>query len=265
MNQANIKNTAIFVTVLSVYLGLALIGAPPHVLAQAVNQTRSNSANEIQEFNRKPLEDFRQRYIELYRQGKIDLDQEFSIAINIFAEADGKVSKTKITGKSGDVPLIDIATDLLAASFETGFFDSLVYTFSKNKRPVDFNLTINQDKESLTILLTAKSEEANKVASSFNILASLAKVSRTTKEIKIEEKLLNYFQANAEGNNVSLRWSAPKQSVKQIIEHFTVEKEKAEKSSESSFYFRSNQTSYPVILPRGSLEKFFQAEADVKK
>ena len=37
MSQAKLQNTAIFITVLSVYLGLALIGAPPHILAQAAS------------------------------------------------------------------------------------------------------------------------------------------------------------------------------------------------------------------------------------
>ncbi len=260
MSQANIKNTAIFVTVLSVYLGLALIGAPPHILAQAVNS--QNSSEKSVEINRKPLEDFGQEFFNLYHQGKIDFDQTFLVKINAFANADGTVSNANVTNKAGDAEMTNLATSFAAATFQTGVFSVLSSISSKSNQPIKFDLTITQDAENLTLLLTAESERATQVASGFNLLAGVSKQQR---QDKIEGKLLNYFQANAEGNKVLLKWSAPKEIAQRfILDALRSVEIKARKSSESSINLKSSQTTSPATLPRGSLDKILPTEANTK-
>ena len=70
MNKTNKNNSIIFLTTLSVYLGLVLVGAPAHVLAQAALASRIEIKDKIEienDLDNKPDDDF-EGFQEIYTE-----------------------------------------------------------------------------------------------------------------------------------------------------------------------------------------------------
>ncbi len=80
MTKRKNYNSVIFLTTLSVYLGLVLVGAPASVLAQVNSVTSQNkNVNSEDEFNNKPIDEFTDKVRQLISNGKLNLSKPFEI------------------------------------------------------------------------------------------------------------------------------------------------------------------------------------------
>ncbi len=230
MNQRNKNNRIVFLTTLSVYLGLVLVGsAMSPVLAQAATTRNFNIQDELEvkdDLDNKPddekslinyastLENLLVLASDYLAKNQKQLGgrYEFNCFVNVGINADGSGHTVKCSGGSG--------------MFWGGFISPLVkingtfpHTNAREKDQVKINLTLSSEEFLLkTILYQHSTEKAEQFHNFYN--ASLSR-------IKLQE--LNNFDAN-------------------LYENTKVSSE-------------NNQVFIVTRLPRGSLDELFKQNA----
>ncbi|CAN5522842.1 hypothetical protein BH18ACI1_BH18ACI1_08060 [soil metagenome] len=115
-------NSIVFLTTLSVYLGLVLVGAPPSVLAQVNSVTsQRQSVNSKNEFNSKPIDEFGNKIRQLIKDGKLDLSKPFEIQF-VADLVNEKFTNPKFQLISGDSLIDELQKQWFEAISESRLF-----------------------------------------------------------------------------------------------------------------------------------------------
>jgi ribosomal protein L9 len=156
-------NSIVFLTTLSVYLGLVLVGAPAPILAQVNSVTSQNkNVNSEDEFNNKPIDEFTDKVRQLINNGKLNLSKPFEIQF-----------VADVVGKNFTNPKFQlIAGDSLIDELQRQWFEAI----SKSNFPIDDSLvdaigfTAKNDGETLTTKVSLKVKKAENVSVFCSIL-----------------------------------------------------------------------------------------------
>jgi hypothetical protein len=173
-----IHNKTLFVAALSVYFGLLIVGAPPHVLAQQIEAQTKQSNSEVK-LNRKPFDDFARELKQLISVGEVDLNNSCSISIKATLENDGKLKGARVVNKIGDVALCRTAVNFISATSDSGV---LVYLRQLQLQPSgEITITLDAEKGNFNLtnaLSIENAQRAQNLASALNsaiLFASLTK------------------------------------------------------------------------------------------
>jgi len=178
MRKTKTQNSILVLATLGVYLGLALIGAAPQVLAQQEHNV---------EINKRPLIDFAESLNDRIQSKQIDPTGTFSVTVQGPLTPNGRldVSRSKVVQSSGDAKLVDIGKSGIAAISDSGW---LVYLSSLGATEVA--ITVAQDDKNFSgkIEFDVKTpERAKTIASGLKMALS---VHKTESENSPDEKLL---------------------------------------------------------------------------
>lgn len=164
--QRKIHNQTLFVAALSVYFGLLIAGAPPHVLAQQIEaQIKQESVKNI---NRRPLDDFARELKQQIAAGQINFDNSCSVSVKATLETTGRLSNAKVVNKTGDDALCVAAVKLLTAIDSSG---ALSYISDAVKFAADATFTLdaaNGEFKFTNSLLLDSAHRAKTLVSFFN-------------------------------------------------------------------------------------------------
>lgn len=235
MNNRNKNNRIVFLTTLSVYLGLVLVGAPAsQILAQAALTNRFEVKDKVEKrddlgnkpSDEKSLTDYAPTLKELfilaenYRAGKqkrLNGRYEFDCFVNVGINADGGGHTVRCSGGSG--------------MFWSGFISPLVklnktfaHTKVKEKHQVKINLVLSDEEFLLKTVLNQDSFEQ-------------------------AEQFYNFYDANLS-----------------IIKLQQLDNFQADLYENTKFTFKNDQVFIVTRLPRGSLDALLKqnAKADGK-
>lgn len=186
--QRKIHNQTLFVAALSVYFGLLIVGAPPHVFAQQI-ESQANQLNPKVELNRKPLEDFAKHLKKQILLGQVNLNNSCSISVKASFADDGKLKNARITSKTGDVALSEAAVNLISAFSDSGLF---IYLRDLSKLSGEITITLDADKGNFDLTNTFQlenSQQAQQIASSLNLVLSVFRNSQKNVTAVAQETL----------------------------------------------------------------------------
>lgn len=162
-----IHNKTLFVAALSVYFGLLIAGAPPHILAQQIEaQLKQEEASKI---NQRPLKDFARELEKQIVAGQVNLDNSCSVLLRATLENNGKLTNSKVVSQTSDAVLCGAAINFFSAVSDTGAlinlkrltkFAAVDATFSFKAHNGNFEFSNNFSLESI--------QEAQRLGSALN-------------------------------------------------------------------------------------------------
>lgn len=170
------------------------------------------------EVNKKPLIDYGNKVNLLIKDNKVDLNQPFNVTIEGELDKNGKLVNPKATNGGGDEMMRKLAGELIAALNDgnvLSFFQQVVKDSKKNPK---FKIVVEQNQSEFVgkIVIEVGDEVlANRRASSLNTLKGLSKITRGGKD---EEIILEKAEIKAEGKNIVINCSVPRELAMQLIQ-----------------------------------------------
>lgn len=213
--QRKIHNKTLFVAALSVYLGLLIVGAPPHILAQQIEAQTKQAESEVK-LNRKPFDDFAKRFKEEIQSGKINLDHSCSISVKATLDNDGKLSNARVINKTGDTALCESAIGFVSALSDSG---TLIYLSNlTSPQASDITITLNAENGDFSLTNTVSvgtPQRANKIASGLNLLLQIAKQQRQINSVS--QELLRSATVNAKDSDFMVITHLPRAALDSLL------------------------------------------------
>ncbi len=189
-------------------------------IATEHNVTRP-SENEI---NTRPLKDWLASASELRDKGELDLNREIEIQIAANLNQDCTLSDdAKVIEKNGDERLISVATDMVSAIGDSGM---LSFLRDPNKAkdhpesrcdPMPLKLTIKLDKNEIVAKVESQAdspERAVQMARGYNGLLAIGQFAKRGKD---EEILYKNTKVTAEGKQIVVNFSMPRQTAGEML------------------------------------------------
>ena len=230
MSNSKSYNSIVFLTTLSVYLGLVLVGGTPPVLAQSVEKgcfewKDSNSQlNEndrklylASEFAGKPIQILLARLNELFTKNKFDFEDDFNYKY-LKVDTDGEVSQITVLNSEGGISLQNELQQLVRyfTGWKTG--SQLKRFNEKNQKKSYFSeVTFQLSSEELSVKVKTeqpKPEYAQKYALDNNSYFQSAIIQEKNKVCDI---IYQNTQSFAENNQVFIVTRLPRGSLDALL------------------------------------------------
>jgi hypothetical protein len=188
--------------------------------AEMAKVAQQNNVAQVSDddINRKPLKDWLKTANDLKSLGKLDLSKSVEVTIIADFDENGKLQGgPRVTEKSGDKVLVDLAKELVAAIIESNLTKFLrdPKTNRLDTRQLTITIKLN-DQELLGKVQydAASPERANEISKGYNGLLFAGKIARQGKD---EEPLLKNTKAAADGKQIILNFTMPRQEASELI------------------------------------------------
>ncbi|MGH9972040.1 MAG: hypothetical protein ACREBG_30205, partial [Pyrinomonadaceae bacterium] len=198
----------------------------PEQVEQELNKIASENSvvrpNE-NEINTRPLKDWLARANALRDKGQLDLTTEVEITIAAKLNSDCKLSDANVIQKTGDTRLSDVAKDMVAAIGDSGMLSFLrdpkkVTDPTKlrcDETPLQVTLRLDQNEIVATVETQADSpERAVQMAKGYNTLLAVGQLAKRGKD---EEILYRNTKVTAEGKQILVNFSMPRQTASDML------------------------------------------------
>ena len=233
MSNKNKHNSIVFLTTLSVYLGLVLVGGTPPILAHAALTRNFDIQNEIEikdDLDKKPddekaLTDYASSSEELFvlstdylakNKKQLGGRYEFNCFVNTGINANGSGYTVGCTGGSG--MFWGAFTSPLVKLNRTFF-----YTTAKDSQQIKVNLVLSEEDFFLkTVLNQSSIEQAEQFSNFYN--AGLSKV-KSRRLGSTETNLYENTSISAENNQVFIVTRLPRGSLDELLKNAKAESE----------------------------------------
>jgi hypothetical protein len=232
VNNSKSYNQILFITTLSVYLGLVLVGASS-VFGQKVYPLEPKSPAELpaesnrREFNKRPLKDFAREVNAKVQDKKIDLFGNVSVGLRGELTREGKFDpkKPNFLSAQGDAELINIVKAGILAINDSGYL-SLIEQLSGKTVDISFiqnesgiNVEIQSEMESETRARTTKTllDLAIKLGMVQKNKAIADPANTESQNDKDELALLEKVTIEVLSNKIIARINVPKELVIEMI------------------------------------------------
>jgi hypothetical protein len=188
-------------------------------IADENNVVRPNE-NEI---NTRPLKDWLARSNALRDKGELDLESAIEILIAANLNVDCKLSDAKVVQKTGDARLIEVAKDMVAAIGDSGMLSFLrdpnkikdQTKLSCDEMPLQLTIKLDQNEIVAKVESQADSpERAIQMARGYNGLLAIGQFAKRGKD---EEVLYKNTKVTAEGKQIVVNFSMPRQTASEML------------------------------------------------
>jgi hypothetical protein len=188
-------------------------------IATENNVARPNE-NEI---NTRPLKDWLARSNALRDKGELDLSSAIEILIAANLNTDCKLSDAKVVQKTGDARLIEVAKDMVAAIGDSGMLSFLrdpnkikdQTKLSCDEMPLQLTIKLDQNEIVAKVESQADSpERAIQMARGYNGLLAIGQFAKRGKD---EELLYKNTKVTAEGKQIVVNFSMPRQTASEML------------------------------------------------
>ncbi|MFN0141065.1 MAG: hypothetical protein ACKVQW_13385 [Pyrinomonadaceae bacterium] len=203
----------------------------------------SSEAVTAVEINKKPLVDFGNDVAAKWEAKEVDLDKEFTLVLDGFITADGKLDRKKSkfdpSKTIGDQKMIDIGKSALEALGDSGYL-----TFLKVAGVDKITATLSQNGENISVVITSPQnslERAKSIAS--NVSLSILVGKGVVKNPSDERTLLDGAKTTNDGKTFVLNFAIPKPIAQEMIKRKlqeTLAKQKQQQGPNSTSLSRPN-------------------------
>ena len=186
----------------------------------AENNVVRPSENEV---NTRPLKDWLARSNTLKEKGDLDLNSAVEIQIAAKLNGDCKLSDANVIQKSGDARLIEVAKDMVAAIGDSGMLSFLrdpnkvkdQTTIRCDEMPLQLTIKLDQNEIVAKVESQADSpERAVQMARGYNGLLAIGQFAKRGKD---EEVLYKNTKVTAEGKQIVVNFSMPRQTASEML------------------------------------------------
>jgi hypothetical protein len=178
------------------------------------------SENEV---NTRPLKDWLARANELKVKGQLDLNSQIEIKIEANLTKDCKLQDAKVIQKAGDVRLLEVAKDMVAAIGDSGML-SFLRDPKKITEPTELRcdefplqLTIRLDQNEIAALVESQADSAARAAEMAKGYSGLLAVGQWLKRGRDEEMLYKSTKVTAEDKRILVNFSMPRQAAGEML------------------------------------------------
>ncbi|MEO6654911.1 MAG: hypothetical protein ABIO36_02410 [Pyrinomonadaceae bacterium] len=191
--------------------------ADPKPTATPAPTPMSSDAVTAVEINKKPLTDFADDVSAKWEAKDIDLNKDFSLVLNAFITADGKLdrAKSKFDSKKtvGDPKMIDVGKAALEALGDSGYL-----TYLKLAGVDQLTATLTQDDQHITVVITSTQKTPERASSISSIVSSAIVFGKVKAENPSDERtLLDGAKVTSDGKNFILNFAIPKPVAQEMI------------------------------------------------
>ncbi len=175
------------------------------------------------EINTRPLKDWLARANALRDKGELDLSSEIEILIAASLSPDCKLSDAKVIQKTGDVRLIEVAKEMVSAIGDSGMLSFLrdpkklkdVKELRCDEMPLQLMIKLDQNEIVAKVETQADSpERAVQMAKGYNTLLTVGQFAKRGKD---EEVLYRNTKVTAEGKQIQVNFSMPRQTASEML------------------------------------------------
>ena len=212
--QRQLQHKTIFVAALSVYLGLLIVGAPPHVLAQQSSQASNSSSKPTEDLspNEKASFDSFYRLVSVINKTPDnEIETHFSFASEI---VNGKAVNFRVLASEGNAEIIKLLREINAESnFKT--LESLENSSDIRSLETDYKINFSgiTVKSTLTFENTGK---ASTFADTLELLYGNAKVREAEKKPS-KPATTEEFSARSVNNQVFIVTRLPRAGLDSLL------------------------------------------------
>ncbi|HEU4478899.1 MAG TPA: hypothetical protein VFR80_10300 [Pyrinomonadaceae bacterium] len=180
------------------------------------------SENEI---NTRPLKDWLARADAMRNKGELDLTSAVEITIAAKLGPDCKLVDANVVQKTGDVRLIDVAKEMVAAIGDSGMLSFLRDPKKVKDQKVmtcdsmPLTLTIKLDQTDITAMVETEADSpqrASEMASGYNGMLVLGQIAAAAKS-KDEEVLYRNTKVTSDEKKILVNFSMPRQTASEML------------------------------------------------
>ena len=230
MSERNKNNPIIFLTTLSVYLGLVLVGAPPQILTQIALTKNSDIQEEIQvkddldnksddgEIEDFSNDDFPGLFAELLKEIKEEIKSgKISLPIQADFYVEGNFKASEFSGGGGTSSTVSnpvlnkLVQNVINQKFKTKAFELADYDNEKSKNA---NIRLEADGTDLLLKVSFSKSNAEQFAKFLNQEFSLSAVSDKN---TLTKQIYENTTATSENNQVFIVTRLPRGSLDELL------------------------------------------------
>jgi len=178
------------------------------------------SENEV---NTRPLKDWLGRANLLRQKGDLDLSSRVDIKIEAKLTSQCKLQDAKIVQKSGDARLVDVAKDMVSAIGDSGML-SFLRDPKKVQDPnelrcdeIPLTLSIKLDQNEIAAIVESQADSPARAAEMAKGYSGLLAIGQLLKRGRDEELLYKSTKVTAEGNQILVNFSMPRQTASEML------------------------------------------------
>ena len=169
------------------------------------------------EINKKPLADFADVVATKWAAKEVDLNQEFSLVLNAYVTADGKLDREKskfdVAKQKGDQKMIDVGKLAMEALGDSGYL-----TYLKMLGVDQLTAVLVQDAENLTVTISSVQKTPERAKTLASQLGGVILVGKTVAKNPSDERtLLDGAKTTTDGKNFVLNFAIPKPIAHEMI------------------------------------------------
>jgi hypothetical protein len=178
------------------------------------------SENEV---NTRPLKDWLARADLLRKKGELDLSSKVEIKIEANLTTQCKLQDAKVVQKSGDMRLVDVAKDMVAAIGDSGMLsflrDPKKVQDTSELRCDEFPLTlsIKLDQDEIAAIVESQADSPTRAAEMAKGYSGLLAIGQYLKRGRDEEQLYKATKVTAEGKQILVNFSMPRQTASEML------------------------------------------------
>jgi hypothetical protein len=178
------------------------------------------SENEV---NTRPLKDWLKRANDLKEKGQLDLSSSVEITIAANLSTQCKLIDPKVIQKSGDVRLVDVAKDMVAAIGDSGMLSFLrdpkkvsdVNEVRCDEIPLEMTIKLNQEEIAAKVESQADSPaRAEEMAKGYSGLLAIGQLLKRGRD---EELLYKSTKVTSEDKRILVNFSMPRQAASEML------------------------------------------------
>jgi hypothetical protein len=178
------------------------------------------SENEV---NTRPLKDWLARANLLRQKGELDLTAAVDIKIEAKLTSQCKLEDPKVVQKSGDARLLEVAKDMVSAIGDSGML-SFLRDPKKVQDPnelkcdeIPLTLSIKLDQNEIAAIVESQADSPARAAEMAKGYSGLLAIGQLLKRGRDEELLYKSTKVTAEGNQILVNFSMPRQTASEML------------------------------------------------
>jgi hypothetical protein len=175
------------------------------------------------EVNTRPLKDWLARANLLRQKGELDLTAAVDIKIEANLTSQCTLRDPKVVQKSGDARLLEVAKDMVSAIGDSGML-SFLRDPKKVQDPnelkcdeIPLTLSIKLDENEIAAIVESQADSPARAAEMAKGYSGLLAIGQLLKRGRDEELLYKSTKVTAEGNQILVNFSMPRQTASEML------------------------------------------------
>lgn len=175
------------------------------------------------EVNTRPLKDWLARANLLKEKGELDLTSAVDIKIEANLTSQCRLQDAKVVQKSGDARLLEVAKDMVSAIGDSGML-SFLRDPKKVQNPDEMRcdefpltLTVKLDQNEILAIVESQADSPERAAEMAKGYSGLLAIGQYLKRGRDEELLYRSTKVTAEGRQILVNFSMPRQTASEML------------------------------------------------